>query len=372
MDNFILLSILIVLMIIVGLVVLLSKIQCQKAALTVSPEATQTGFYLQSFDSPLKSLSFEDAATLTPLLENMKLVADRNAVNVINTQLGLDVLNSGTNAIRYVQERKEYIVTFSKEGQAFLDADKLQLMKDKKGNLLPTLIKNGRTVEPARLVSNSKQLLSTVTKLSAVVVSSAHIISGADNAKKLKQISKDIKYLIQTRKNDQLGKLESIYKHAKELLAHERTPESTQAICNLSQDLHELRSTWRRDIDVKLSNIDNPENRSRLQKLFSLKKSIDNKIVSDISNCEEEFMLIEFSLLLHISLFDAIGKAEIFLTNSLPDELNQFRSTLKLLEKKSGYLSLRYPELTADAAIQNFNRFLSRSEVFVPFSGENH
>jgi hypothetical protein len=359
-------TIIILMVIITTLLILLITRQIKFSNQGNRPVVVQMGYNLQPVDSPLKSLSFEQAITLTPLLDNMQLAAEKNAVSIINSQFGMDILSAGTNSISYIRESGEYVVNFSKKGQKLLNADKYHLMKDGNGRLMPILKKNNKIIEQARLTNNTQRLISTASRLSAVIVSAAHIISGADNAKKLKQISKEIKHLIQVRKNDQLGKLESIFKHAKELLAHERTPETYMSIFNLSKEIHELRSTWRRDVEYKLFNIDNPENRNWFVKFFSRKKTTDKIIYSDISNCEEELMLIEFSMLLHISLFDAIGKSDIFLTVSLPDELNQFRSTRSLLNEKRAYISLQFPELSAESIIQPFDNFLGRCESFLP------
>ncbi len=145
--------------------------------------------YALSINSPLKSISFEEAATLAPLLENMKQVAENNATEIINKQLGFDAINVGSNSITYAKQIGEYIVTFSKEVQSMLEANKLSLMRDTNGRYIPKLIgKDGKIIENARILNKSQKLLSTVSKLSSVVVSAAHIISGADNAKKLKEI----------------------------------------------------------------------------------------------------------------------------------------------------------------------------------------
>lgn len=313
--------------------------------------------------SPLQDTSFEHALTLQPLFENLKKVTEENTRNLLTENLNGQLLNAGATAVRYIEERNTFIVSFSKEAMKLLKADKLEFMRSN-GTIKAVLTNNGKVQEFAHLQSNAKTLLSSASKLSMAVVGAANLISAADMAGKLEKISTDITYLVEMRKHDQLGRLESIYKHARELLAFDPSPQVEYMLLSLSKDLHELRSGWRREINRKLLKIEDPENRDWYKKFFSTQKSADYRIVNEISDCEQDFRYIELSMLLQLLIFDSIDKADVFINVSLPDELNQFRSTLELFEEKNKLMALSASQATVAPTITYFKNFINRYESF--------
>jgi hypothetical protein len=327
---------------------------------------------LDRYYSPLEETSFEHALTLHPLFENLKKVTEENTRILLQKTLNGQLLNAGASAIRYAAEKNTFIVTFSKEAMQQLKAEKLVFMHSK-GTIKAVLTNNGRVQEFAHLQSNAKALVSSASKLSMAVIGAANLISAADIAGKVQKISDDVSHLIEMRKHDQLGKLESIYKHTRELLAFEPSPEIQSMLLSLSKDLYELRSGWRREINRKLLKIEDPENRDWYKKFFSTQKSVDNRIVDEISACEQDFRYIELSMLLQLLIFDSIGKADVFIKVSLPDELNQFKSTLELFEEKNKLMALSASQASVAPTITYFKNFIQRYKSFQPgeLSGVN-
>jgi hypothetical protein len=360
-------AILILLVIIVGLLLFIALKHYQLPRIkkkSVITEAYST--QRVQIQSPLQALSFEEVLSLTPLYENMKFFAEENLRVQVNTSLGIDALATGANAICYVRERGTYIIKFKEEAQKLLNADHIEFMRDAQGQRIPTLVKDGKIITNARLV-NGQKFLSTASQLGSVVVGAAHMISAADMAKKLKIVSKDLKYLIQIHKNEQLGRLESIFKHAQELTALPRTPETNIALLDLSKELHELRSTWRRDTNYNLSNIEDPEKGNWFERKFRRTKT-DKYIADGISDSIADLRYIEVSIAIHMSLFYTIGAPDIFFTVSLPNELKQFAETFELLKQKRSYLSAKDPEWSAESTIEYFKTFLERYHALSPLS----
>jgi hypothetical protein len=320
---------------------------------------------LDRYYSPLQETSFERALTLQPLIENLKIVTEENTRNLLQKSLNGQLLNAGSSAIRYAAEKNTFVVTFSKEAMQQLNAHELKFLRSN-GVIKAVLTKNGKVQEYAHLQSNAKALLSTVSKLSTAVVGAANLISAADMAGKVDQISDHVRELLEMRKHDQLGKLESIYKHARELLAFEPSPGIQISLLTLCKDLHELRSGWRREINRKLLKIEDPENRDWYKKFFSTQKSADNRIVNEISACEQDFRYIELSMLLQLLIFDSIGKADVFIKVSLPDELNQFKYTLELFEEKNRLMALTASQASVAHTINYFKNFIKRYKSFQP------
>ena len=374
MGNFLLIIITILLAGIIGLLAyLITTLKNQKKEekktdvaqeLSLPTVTTAVEPLCVKFDSPLADLSFEDSLSinilLTKIQEHAKKDIEKSFIKQFRNELG----TIGSNSFTYFWEKDTLVVKFSKEAQKEIKADTLRLMRQKNGYYQPTLLYKNKIVENAR-IDNTTKLLSKATKISSFLVGVAHIVSGADNAKQLKQISKNINYLIRARKNDQLCRLEATYKHAKELLSLDRSKETEDKIFSLSKDLHEIRAIWRREIETKLSDIENPENLNWFVKFFRLKK-INKDINTDILSCEEYLGLITYTLLIHIELFRAIDKVDVFLEKSLPDEIKQLQATRDLLKEKSNYLSEKYPEFSVDPIIDQFDNVLNNLQEFVP------
>ena len=179
--------------------------------------------------SPLDGLSFEDALAITPVWAGLQASSEQMITAQFTAHLG-DGMVVTTNAVRFIQQTGEYVVEFSEKGQKLLEVGKATLMRSKEtGQMIPKLIgSNGKIIESAKEVSKLKSLAGTLSTLGSLVVSGAHVISGADVAKTIKSVQRDIKFLVEARKNDQLAKLEAIFHSTKQRLVR-WTPFSGQS-----------------------------------------------------------------------------------------------------------------------------------------------
>jgi hypothetical protein len=145
-----------------------------------------------------------------------------------------------------------------------------------------------------------------------VIVSAAHIISGADIARRLKQVEVKIDLLIAYRHIDQMAKLERIYGAAKESLALPLGSQERWELWHLRNELRELRVSWRKQFEHHLNLIDDPQQAGLLHRMFTTRRTSDQKIQSKTTDGEIDIALIEYSIRLDHVLATVSGTLEKF------------------------------------------------------------
>ena len=138
-----------------------------------------------SSDSPL-ALPFEQALQPSVFLTRLKQSAESQARREFG-DLGNDALKAGIAAAKFVLDKKGVKVVF--EGGIPKGA---KFMKDAAGKYLPKLVdgKTGRVLKTGRNASTVGKVAELSASAALVVVEAAHLISGHDNAKRLKKVER--------------------------------------------------------------------------------------------------------------------------------------------------------------------------------------
>lgn len=305
-----------------------------------------TPFYLQN---PLLQLSFHDSLDIQKYTRACK----DSAISYMNEQLKLglgDGIVVTINALRLKPSGLEMIFHASRNGQTLLDKGLAVLTHDKlSGQLLPVL----KDVQTQRILEQFKgaPLATTASRLaalSAVAVSAAHIVAGADIARRLKSVEKKLDLLLAYRRIDQLATLERIYTSAKELTGRPMTQFKCGEIWRLRGELRELRNAWRREWEYHLNQNEDPNAENWFVEKFRqisiiawaaspviYKKKWDTRAEQSqatISEGQVELSLIEYSLRLDQLLAVASRTEKEFMV-TLADELNQLEVLTTLLDK---------------------------------------
>jgi len=267
-----------------------------------------------------------------------------------------------------VESRKEFIFTYSNKGEQLYKEGKAVFSIHKaSGRNLPMLkdVNTGKTLEILKGVSNNA---AKIAALSAIVVSAAHLISGADLAKKMESISEGVDFLVAGRRIDQLAELEAIYAHTKAVLSEPLTDASIGELRWECRELTKLRSIWRRELEYHLQRIADPGERAWLTRKLSRDLTQDRKIVKKLSPLECEISLVDFSFLLQLSISDAIGAGHHFIYDVLPEELRSLNRTAKILQEKVLYISGKNEDeqVSADGITERINVIVRRYGSFVP------
>jgi hypothetical protein len=309
------------------------------------PVEISNSLYLSRSDSPILSYTFHESLNL----DQFSTSITKTSTDILNE--GIEEifgkgLARGMQFIESVYEHKsenKIVWELSREGKKLLKADKVQWMRNKQtGDFLPAVInsKSKKIFEPLKGADPSK--LAKLTKLSNIVVSAAHVISGADIVKELKLVGKNIDYLIASRKIDKISRLESHYNQAKSLLLYPNQKNMDILIFNLQKELTEIRCTLRNEMEYKLNQINDPKKFPYLKRKLTRTRTKDKNIYKELSKIEEDLNLLNYCYMYNV----AFNQAFNFPNNTIDDELNRLQITKKIIEEKSGYISGRFIEFS--------------------------
>lgn len=303
--------------------------------------------------SPLLQLSFQEFLDVQKYVEACQI----STIPYLNEQLQLGVVDGVVltiNALRLRPSGVEMIFRASKDGQT-LYAQGLAVLSRHggSGRFLPLLkdAKTGKIIEQLKGTPMATTL-SRLGALSAAVVGAAHIVAGADIAKRLKQVEEKLDLLLAFRQIDKVAALERIYTSAKELASGPMSPIKRWELWHLRGELRELRIAWRREWEHHLTQIKDPKPDNWFVKKFSqlpvtmvartfLKKKQDTReaqITEKISEGQAKIAYIGYSFHLEQLLAVASGTEKEFMV-TLADELQQLDSLARLLQEKSRLLT---------------------------------
>ncbi len=260
-------------------------------------------------ESPILSHSFQKAISSTDFIAELQ----RSSLNNLNKGLQLaggEGTNIALQSLRLAESDKELVFTYSPEGAEMVRQGKASLAVHRaSGRNLPFLksTESGQTIEMLKGIPGNTAKLAAV---SALVVSTAHIVSGADLAKKLESVSQGVEFLEEARRIDQVAELEAIYNHARVWLAPPLNDASIAALRGECRALTKLRSQWTRELQYRLKQIKDPKARSYLRRKLTRQRAQDRKVVQQIVPLEHKVALVEFSILLQLAISDAIGESQ--------------------------------------------------------------
>jgi hypothetical protein len=261
-----------------------------------------------------------------------------------------DGLSLVINSVQLLPSGAEMTFTASRRGQVMLANGSAVLARHgETGRLLPHL-KDADTGKFIEIMKGTKKLMSRLGAMSAAVVGAAHIVAGADISKRLKQLNSKVDLLLAYRRIDQLAKLERIYTAAGELGSGSMTREKCWELWRRRGELRELRCSWRRELQHHLTLIDDPKEAPFFKRLFTRSKTNDKGIHDQITECELQLGLMEYSMRLDQAL--AVGSGTVYeFEHSLAGELHEFGMLAELLEQKADLISNKYPELTVKPTV---------------------
>lgn len=219
------------------------------SSVTMIPESEDLDVITPRQESML-SVSFDEAMRINPLLEQLGKQVQFDLVKHIASHGG-DVLASALAGAAIISERGTVVVKFTAEGAKLLKAKELRFM----GNVPSLVNKAGRTVENAKLTGPLTTGTRVAANLTMAVVTVAHVISGADLAKKLNKLDSKVGFLVAAHRIDQLARIEGVYRQAKEILHMEQNDHTRWELHRLCRELFEVRSAWRREISFHVGNL---------------------------------------------------------------------------------------------------------------------
>ena len=300
-------------------------------------------------DAAILAVSFSEAMKITALLEGVGRQEQFKLSRHLANHSG-DLLSKALTDARFVVERGEVIVKFSDKGTKLMKAGVLKLMPRKGGPPVPALIsKSGKLVEQGKVVigplSKGGRI---VANLTVATVTVAHIISGADLAKKMNNLDSKAEFLVAAHRIGQVARIEGVFLQARELISMRLTDTTRLELHRLGRELFEVRSAWRREISYLLGNLKKSEESSnwlvsRFQGLT--RKGKDKNRAETVAARDSEIQLINGCIAIHLALAQAAGTLETFLSVSLSSEVEELRLIRDQLQLKRHDILKEHTEL---------------------------
>lgn len=306
-------------------------------------ELTDTVVRRLNFQESLDSVRFATASQESAMNGIRRLLAPRAG----------DTTTIVLSGITLAKSRITMLVSASKDGTALVNGGMASIARHASGKTLPMVrdAKTGQWVEMMKEAKGAKAL-ARVGAISTAIVGVAHIISGADIAKRLKEVDAKINLLLAYRQIDQMAALERIYTSARELSAGPATDEKRRELWRLRGELRELRIRWRRELRHRLGLIEDPNSAAWYAKMFRTIPPVDRgthtTIHGKITEGELHISLIEYSLRLDQALAVSSGTIPEF-ELTLGGELAELESLAELLKSKASMISSKYPELSVES-----------------------
>lgn len=315
--------------------------------------------------SPL-ALPFEKALTPSLFLGQIKDAGEHQVRSQIAEQ-GNRALGLALAGAKFVFDAGAMQVVF--EGGIPAGA---KLMKVA-GKALPALVdgKTGRIIKWGRVASKGRVVASIAANAALIVVEAAHMISGHDNAKRLKKVERGVDTLVHAHRSELKSRLESIYRYSKEILHHDLdklSEEDRRDLHRQCKPLMELRARWRDDFRHALQQIrsSEPSSFDKFWHWFKFWRKDDLSQTNQTEREQEAFdaleivQLMHFSLMLQMSLAGASGRMEQFTMLTLRDEVHSWTAVLEFANQRTS-------QITGTNVPIQFREFISSLEELVAF-----
>jgi hypothetical protein len=205
--------------------------------------------------SPLVRIKFKNAAEG----DGLGLAVQEYGRDALNYGLASQGANFVIQAIEFEQRHRTLNIAyrFTDKGYRSLREGKVSIsIHADTGQLLPEL--NDRKGHFTELAKGHKDVLGKLANVSSLVVAAAHIVVSVDTLHRLKRIETKLDQLLRGRRNDQLSKLERLYVRGGETLLSLPYGDTSPELSRYRDELYDLRSGWRRDIDAILKSAKDP------------------------------------------------------------------------------------------------------------------
>jgi|GEM_PF-5917957 len=323
--------------------------------------------------NPLSDLEYKEALAISPLFEKAVEVSqirvlqsaeqlkqmDGVPVEIQNALAPLTQTVRLVDSIQDVGKSGRIVFELSKEGQQAVKKGLAEIMKTKDGKSYLPITKDGAKKFKELFKGKDPSDLLKVTKLTNAVVNAANIISGADQAKKLKVINKKVDELLRRHDAELASRLEANYYLVKDILSSGEEVSQRAMLFGVRKELFELRANWRRIISARIESVEDPKD-NFFKRLLTTQKSRDRTVVDGLS-FENEIHLIEFSIALTLLIDSVLGLE----SDGLTYETEQFHDIRKEWEKKVKLLTAGSEERKLmNSQLRGYTKFVELIEQY--------
>lgn len=313
---------------------------------------------LQKFPpSPLTTVPFASALQSQELGLALKEYCASSLTNLLSG----DGANIAIQTLLLSSNELTLVYKFSREATALYEAGKLTIpLHRESGRLLPWMMdKDGMVFEQAKSASMMAARLASVW---AVVVSTAHIISGLDVLKRLENIDKKMDILVSGRAIDQEAQLARIYIESASILRHPLTVEAVRRLVQFRYDLFQLRHTWRGEIASLVKAAVLPDKPVLYPSSWWRRGSREKKVVDPLVACADKLRNLRLAMMTDVCLAYASGTAADLLVNAVPTERDfwaPLNREMRQLEGRFRHKNGKVPMETLRGAVEGYSELLN-------------
>jgi hypothetical protein len=298
-------------------VVLVYLLRSKKAPFLANEKAEALGLdVLRKFPpSPITRVQFYDALhsqALTTGIENYC----RESLGAILTG---DDVNVVVQSTLLSSNELKIVYKFSRDASAMYESGEAIIpIHHETARRLPWMMdKNGVIIEQAKEASLVGARLASAW---ALVVTSAHIISGMDIAKRLDKVDRKVSELLAGRTIDHNSKLMRVYTEAASILNEAITNESVRRLDTLRYDLFQLRQVWRGEIEQLVQSAMLPNRPKWHHTSWYRRGNREKNVLASVSDMADKLRNLRVALITGACLAQASGTCQDLLLNELPNE----------------------------------------------------
>lgn len=267
--------------------------------------------------SPLTRVSFRHA------VESQQLVCEieKYCHESLSKALTGDGLNIVVQSVLLSSNELTLVYKFSRTATDLFEAGQASIpLHSESGRLLPWMHdSSGRIIEQAKSASTIGLRLAQSW---ALLVSVAHLVSGLDVVKRLKEIDRKLSLLVAGRRIDQDAALNRIYTEARGILMRKIDAATIRELKKHRYDLYQLRQVWYGEISELVRSTSIPDRSAWHHSSWLRRGSREKKAIGELAPVVDKLQRLRLALLTDACLAVASGTSEDFFENALPSELD--------------------------------------------------
>ena len=325
----------------------------------------------------LREVSFKQALESDALATGLEALANKQ----VEYALSLKAENAVVRAVGLSEEQDKLIIAYERRGSAVPEAGEAVIPLDRQsGKFLPMLkdAKTGRSIEIAKRAP--LRGTRTADNAAALLAGVAHVTSGMNVLHNLREVDRRLSALAEGRSIDQLAEIETIYNRLSEIFSRPNWMERRPDLIASRDQLFKLRATWRRELEQVLESApETPDTQAAegfakaggiffppaffVGKTLELQREAEEeKLFGHLANTADLLQRIRLSMLLDISVSQALGEAETLATVAMRNELEMWDGIVeKFKSKRQGIRTFETPAdlQTVEDGLQGYVDLLS-------------
>ena len=323
---------------------------------------------LARIDNPITRLTFRESMDVERFA-TASIESSTAGINAFLASRAADGIVVTVHSVRLVQQGTEMIVSATAHGQELFKQGLVTHMRAADGSRRPLLVfKDTRRIAAQLKELPVSAITSKLASVTSIAVGGAHLVAGADIAKRLGQVERKLDFLLAARRIDQWAQLERIYIAARELASGELIHDHQLEMWRLRGELRELRSAWRRELQLRLERIEDPASASWFKRHVTKQSTVDKHVAGQISAGEAEVALIEYSMRLEYLL--AVGSNTIDAFGlSQASELEQLSELADDLRKKANYIQGEDHDKSVEPMVRAITAIVEAHRALLPVEG---